>query len=511
MALLPRLRVIPDRTAVNIDWLVRLRWAEIVGQSATVLVSQVVFGIALPIVPLLAVVGIGLLSNLALEVRLGRGESARRAATDLVPGAPAGPAASAEVRAPGSFSEGQLAAVMALDILLLTALLFFTGGPSNPFGSLYLVQIALATVMVRAVWIWMLVVLSFTCYGVLLLVHQPLLMPDAIRMFGTWVALGVASAFVVHFLLRITGALAAREAELAAARHLAARQERLASLATMAAGAAHELSTPLGTVALAAKELERALTSRLLARSEAGAPIDGGSGVSEPGAAAPPREPMSDPLIEDARLIREQVGRCRSILDQMAQGAGTIGESLAQVTVRELIEEAATGARPHPSIHREQPDAVAALPLEVPRRAVASALRSLLTNAQDASASDQAVVVRVRTDGGSASAERSATGPGPGGAEPGPQVVITITDRGAGMDADVLSRIGEPFYTTKAPGRGMGLGMFLARAVVEGVGGTLQIESVRGRGTTVQVTLPQSPVASPSALSSKSSKAWKST
>ena len=195
----------------------------------------------------------------------------------------------------------------------------------------------------------------------------------------------------------------------------------------------------------------------------------------------------------------------------MAQGAGTIGESLANVTVRELIAEAATGARAQPSIHRELPDVVSEAPLEVPRRAVASALRSLLTNAQDASAPDQAVVVRVRAESGQGAAD-SMTSMGASGTAPlGAHVVITITDRGSGMDADVLSRIGEPFYTTKAPGRGMGLGMFLARAVVEGVGGTLHIESAIGRGTTVKVTLPQSPVASSSALFSKASKAWKPT
>lgn len=455
MALLPRLRAIPDRTAVNIDWLIRLRWAEIVGQSATVLVAQVFLGIALPIVPLLVVVGIGLLSNLALEVRLGRGDP---------PPADSGAALPRQ----STTSEGELAAVMALDILLLTALLFFTGGPLNPFGSLYLVQIALATVMVRAPWVWMLVVLSFSCYGLLLLAHQPLELPDSTAMVGTWVALGVASAFVVHFLLRITGALAAREAELAEARHLAARQERLASLATMAAGAAHELSTPLGTVALAAKELERALTNRL---------TEGVAGAA-------------DPLIEDARLIREQVGRCRSILDQMAQGAGTIGESLARITIGELIAEAVTRTRAEPPIARELAEELAGSSIEVPRVAVTSALRSLLTNAQDASPPDQPVALQV-THAPGAAAVRA--------------LLITITDRGSGMDPEVLARIGEPFYTTKAPGRGMGLGMFLARAVVEGVGGALQIESVRGRGTTVSVTLPWSPVAAPSFLSGRGS------
>src|ERR1043165_5800085 len=108
----------------------------------------------------------------------------------------------------------------------------------------------------------MLVALSFVGFGILLDAHRPLEIPDDRRMIGAWLALGVASAFVVHFLRRILGALAERDAELTEARGLAARQERLASLATMAAGAAHELSTPLGTVALAAKELERALTTK---------------------------------------------------------------------------------------------------------------------------------------------------------------------------------------------------------------------------------------------------------
>jgi two-component system, sensor histidine kinase RegB len=475
MAPLPRREPIPDRIAVNVDWLVRLRWAEVVGQSATVLIAQVVFGVALPMVPLLLVVGVGLFSNLLLEVWLGRGGPA---VDDPEPQGASSPAAPR--RLAGPVSEAQLAAVMALDIVLLTALLFLSGGPLNPFGSLYLVQIALATViMVRAAWIWMLVALSFLGFGVLLLGHEPLPMPDHTRMLGLWVALGVASAFVVHFLLRITGALAAREAELSAARHLAARQERLAALATMAAGAAHELSTPLGTVALAAKELERALVRR-----------------GEGQASAP--SPGDEQLVEDARLIREQVGRCRLILDQMAQGAGTIGESLTKLSVRELIEEAISGTRAAPTIRLEVSSAISGLGLEVPHRAVASALRSLLTNAQDASPPDQPVTLRVRADlGMSAAASTAEASGGAALASSGAHIVLVIADRGSGMDAQLLARIGEPFFTTKAPGRGMGLGMFLARAVIEGVGGTLSLESAPGHGTTARVTLPLSAAAAP--------------
>jgi two-component system sensor histidine kinase RegB len=425
------LAAIPDRNWVNIQWLARLRWAEIAGQAATVMVGQFLLDGALPMAELLAVIAIGLVSNLAIELYY-FGDRRR-------PGAVAKPV-----------SELQIALVMMLDIAVLTGLLYFSGGPHNPFAFLYVVQIALATVLVQALWSWMLVGLSFVGFGLLLIAHQPLTIPDNRRMIGEWMALGVASAFVVHFLRRITVALAERDTELTEARGLAARQERLASLATMAAGAAHELSTPLGTVALAAKELERALT-----RDET---ADGAvtSGRAE--------------LAADARLIREQVGRCREILEQMAQGAGTVGEGVASCTIDVLLDEALVGARGAPPVHREVAPELARVGLRLPPRAVSQALRSLITNAQDASPATSAVTIAVRTDAST--------------------VELEIRDRGAGMPDEILARIGEPFFTTKAPGRGMGLGLFLARAVLEAVGGGLDIESVAGAGTCVRVTLP---------------------
>jgi two-component system sensor histidine kinase RegB len=420
------LAAIPDRNWVNIQWLARLRWAEIAGQAATVLVGQFLLDGALPMAQLLAVIAVGLVSNLAIELYY-FGDRRRPKLLAIRP-----------------VQERQIALVMMLDIAVLTGLLYFSGGPHNPFAFLYVVQIALATVLVRALWSWMLVGLSFVGFGILLVAHQPLEIPDDRRMIGAWMALGVASAFVVYFLRRITVALAQRDAELTEARGLAARQERLASLATMAAGAAHELSTPLGTVALAAKELERALTRSAV--------------------------PEESELVADARLIREQVGRCRSILEQMAQGAGTVGEGVASCTIGELLDEALVGARTAPDVLREVPDELAAVRLRLPPRAVSQALRSLITNAQDASQPTSAVMISVRRDDGA--------------------LELAIRDRGAGMPGEILARIGEPFYTTKAPGRGMGLGLFLARAVVEAVGGTLEIDSVAGEGTQVRVMLP---------------------
>jgi two-component system sensor histidine kinase RegB len=113
---------------------------------------------------------------------------------------------------------------------------------------------------------------------------------------------------------------------------------------------------------------------------------------------------------------------------------------------------------------------VAALPVRLPPRAITQALRSLVTNAQDASPPEAPVVVAVRA-----------------GRE---ELTVAIADRGGGMTSEVLARIGEPFYTTKSPGRGMGLGLFLARAVIEGVGGNLAIDSQIGEGTRVTVTVP---------------------
>ncbi len=413
MPVSPRLDAIPDRTAVNALWLIKLRWAQVAGQAGTVLVARSALGTALPIGPLVALVVVGLVSNLALELHHRRG---------------------------GVISERRQAAMMALDVALLTGLLYLTGGPLNPFGFLYLVQIALATVILHAAWTWALVALSFAGFGLLLVDHEPLPIADRTRMIGMWVALGVSSAFIVHFLLRVTDALAAREHELAEARNLGARQERLASLATMAAGAAHELATPLGTVALVAKELERALAGK-------------------------------DPaLVDDARLIREQVGRCRAILDQMAGGAGAAGESLSHVTVAALLDEALTGARNEPPVVRQLAADIAAVEVRLPARAVSQALRSLITNAQDASPPEAQVTMSavLRAD----------------------VLAIDVVDRGRGMSDELLARIGEPFFTTQQPGRGMGLGLFLARAVFESLGGAMTFDSHEGQGTRVTVTVP---------------------
>jgi two-component system, sensor histidine kinase RegB len=410
------------RDTLNLAWLIRLRFGAVAGQALAVLVSHQLLDVPLPQLWLWALIGVELASNVALAAWSRRGEPPR----DVL-----------------------LAAVMVLDVLVLTGLLFLTGGPFNPFSFLYLVYISLATVLLRARYTWMLVGLSLACSALLFLDHVPLRLPATSHdehmrwhLWGMWVAFGVAAAYIVYSQIRVLHALARRGQELAAARDRAARHERLVSLATLAGGAAHELSSPLSTIAVIAGELERELVAR-------------GAGAD---------------LVEDMRLVRSELASCRGILDQMAAQAGeSAGEEVSPSSVSELVHHALTGLPERPPLETELGDWAGAR-LAVTRRALAQALRVLVRNAQDASAEETPVSLRVTCKSGALRFE--------------------VRDQGSGMSGDVLARAGEPFFTTKAPGRGMGLGLFLCRAVVESLGGEVELESKTGLGTTASIVIP---------------------
>lgn len=412
--------------AINLSWLLRLRWGAVVGQAVLVLVAH--FGLRLPqaLGPLFTTIAVGAASNVAVTLW------SRRAR---------------EVR------EWAVWAVLALDVVLLTVLLDLSGGPFNPFAALYLVHIALAAVVLRERWTWALLGLTAACFGVLFVHHMWLphggvagaqhrhIHDVRLHLQGMWAAFGMAAGFIVYFVQRVTKALARREAELVAIRAETARNEKLAALATLAAGAAHELSTPLSTIAVVAKELER-------------------------------HKELSPESREDAQLIRQQVARCREILAQMGSHAGAShGETLVPVVPAALVAEALSGLRGGERVRVEADAAAGEVSVVVPAQALTHAVRGVVKNALQASGDGAAVRVEVGREGAGWR--------------------LAVHDAGAGMPAEVLARAGEPFFTTKAPGEGMGLGLFLTRAVVEQMGGGLALTSRPGEGTSVVLTWPE--------------------
>jgi two-component system sensor histidine kinase RegB len=402
--------------------LVRLRWGAILGQLTVMAVVDRLMGVALPWRSLSLVVAAELALNLACVGWLGRRRELR---------------------------ESHLASVVALDLLLFSILLHQTGGPANPFSFLYLVHIAIAALVLSPRFTWALVGLALACSAGLFLWHVPL--PGDVHaghhhhgadhgfdwhLRGMWVALGIAASLIVYFLHRVVAELHERESELLLVREQTARHERLASLATLAAGAAHELASPV-----ASKELERGLARGQDAHS----------------------------CMADVELIRAQVDRCRQILDQMAADAGQpVGEAAREFSPRELLAQALSGMS---GADRVDFEAASAEPkLRGPSRALGQALRSLIKNALDASTGSSRVDVSASIESGC--------------------LRLEVRDRGPGMSPEIRERAIEPFFSTKPTGQGMGLGLFLARSVAEQVGGRLELESEPGRGTRAALILP---------------------
>jgi two-component system sensor histidine kinase RegB len=422
-----------QRNLIHLSWLLKLRWGVIAGQVVTILGVDRVLRIDLPLLPLFAIIALEIASNVGF--------------TFWVRGRP-------------TVTQAVLGVLMAADVLLFTGLLYFTGGPLNPFNCIYLVHIALAAVVLRMRWTWGLCALSIACFAALFIdapmamskhahaghrAHHAAAADTGVQMHlqGMWVAFGVAAAFIVYFVSRVTGDLAQRERELARARTLAARSEKLASLATLAAGAAHELATPLSTIAVVATELERDL--------------ERGKSGSETSA--------------DARAIREEVERCREILFRMAADAGqSASDGFSPIGVEQLLASALEDLKQPPRVHVEIDPSATRSRLFLPRRAIAQALRGVLKNAQQASRGGEDVRMRASADATTLS--------------------IEVRDSGSGMSPEVLARAGEPFYTTKDPGQGMGLGLFVARSVFERLGGSLELHSAADHGTTATLSLP---------------------
>lgn len=365
--------------------------------------------------------------------------------------------------------------VLLLDLALLTSLLYVTGGVMNPFSVLYLVHIVIAAVLLGEVWTWVVSGISILSYGVLFLSESDLWIhshshggqSDALagnlllHLQGMWGAFSLASVLVAFFVSRILVSLRARDSHAQLLNLAAARGERFASLVNLSAGAAHELSTPLSTIAVVIRDLEQ--------------------------------ESISAPAVvvkrADVKLLLSEIERCKSILDQMRGQADCA--TLERVTAVSLADVKSDILAQLPESMRSRvefvdDDTVMASgelgrSLRLPRFGFGRAVASLVKNAVEA---------------GECSGRRQ--GLGCEGAGLKVRVVIgvcdgllrcSVVDSGPGMPKEILDRIGEPFVTTKTSGRGMGLGLFLVRLFCERQGGALEIRSTSGVGTEISVCL----------------------
>ncbi len=335
-----------------------------------------------------------------------------------------------------------LSILLAFDIGVLTYALALTGGASNPFSSAYLIPLAVAALLLPPRWAFWIVAVAVFAYSGLYWLGDPHAGHGQeamnLHLLGMWVAFILVGPMMAYAITRLRQAIADAEERLAESQRRQTQAEKLAALATLSAGAAHELSTPLATIAVISRELERRST---------------------------------DPdLTEDARMVREEIDRCSEILSQLAvdAGAGT-GEAAEPTSIVELLKEVAVNEA---QANIQIPPSLEDRPITLPQRLCIRAMRGLVKNARQASSSHQPIEIRAEE-------------------KPG-RLAIAIADQGIGMEAGVRERAGEPFFTTKAAGQGMGLGLFFARSVFEQLGGGLKLESAPGQGTTVTVDIPWS-------------------
>jgi len=411
--------------------LVRLRWLAVVGQTVAVLGVYFLLGFPLPIGLCLAAIALSAWLNLFLTVRW-------RKSIRLQP--------------------SHAGLLLAYDIFQLAVLLYLTGGLENPFAFLFLVPVTISATSLPLKWTLWLGAIAFVCATFLTINHLPLpwtpdvplILPDA-YIAGMWAAIMCGVVFSALYARRIAEEARQMSAALSATEMVLAREQRLSALDGFAAAAAHELGTPLATIALVAKELKREL-------------------------------PVNDPHTEDIDLLVSQAGRCREILARLANRDAEAGEIYQRTTMLAMIEDLIAPLRGSDvEITVASPAAIGPEPVFRRNPAIAYGLGNLLENAVDFAAANVAVEARW-----------TAT-----------SVAISVSDDGPGFHQDVFDRLGDPFVTTRPsygaePDEdgghdGMGLGFFIAKTLLERSGAVVSLSNrpAPQHGAVVQVVWPR--------------------
>ncbi|MDR2838428.1 MAG: hypothetical protein LBV49_07700 [Azonexus sp.] len=400
----------------NLRRLIAARWIVLAAMTALTLIAPGNLDIALPQTPLFAVLTIAAAFN-ALSQR--RWRKLSRA------------------------SSGELLSQILFDIAALSALMFFSGGATNPLISLLLPPLAVAALTLPLPCVLAAGATAIAAYSLLLIVYIPLPLADAARatqlhLTGMWLTFAVSAVMIVWFVVRLTALIRQRDAELAAAREQALRDERVLAMGTLAAGAAHELGTPLATMSLLVGELAA-------------------------------DHNLAPALQDDIALLRQQISVCKEIITGLSRRAGA--ERLDSQPLP-AADRWLDGLRQH--WHASRPQAASRLiigadgpaPPIVADPRLEQALLNLLNNAANATPQPLDIRLSWGSDG----------------------LCIDIRDHGPGFPPAVLGNAGQRGLPAHAGGSGMGL--VLTRAAIEQLGGKLSLINPDEGGALARIELP---------------------
>lgn len=405
----------------NLALLIQLRWIAVLGQVVTIVVVHFGLDIPLPLPPMALVLGALLalngLSLVWLKRRL-------------------------------QISSHALFIALLLDVAALTVQLYFSGGATNPFTALYLLQIALAAVLLTAREAWIVVAVTCLAFIGLIRINQPLavLPPDSLlklHIFGMFVCFALGAVLLVIFVTRVSRNLSERDTHLANLKRQAAEEDHIVRLGLLASGAAHELGTPLASVSVILGDWRRM-----------------------------PEIAENPEMMQELQEMQAAVRRCKSILRGILLSAGEARGEAPEVTTlhRFLGDIARDWSDGRPSGTLQYHAGSGALGEDV---AIVSdqALKQVVTNLLDNAFEVSPGWIRLN-------AERR-----------GDMLRIEVLDLGPGFSATQLENFGKPYHSTKAR-PGAGLGLFLVVNVIRKLGGTVTAHNRPDGGATVTVELP---------------------
>ncbi|MCA1364694.1 ActS/PrrB/RegB family redox-sensitive histidine kinase [Bradyrhizobium sp. IC3069] len=411
---------------IRLDTILRLRWLAVLGQLAAIFIVAQGLEFNVEIIPCVSIIALSAALNLALQ-------TAANPMQRLEP--------------------MQAAGLLALNIVELAGLLFFTGGLQNPFSFLFLAPVLISATALPARFTFGLGLLAVACASVLFFFHFPLpwdsedpLVLPPVYLVGVWLSIALAIGVTSLYSFQVTEEARKLADALAATELVLTREQHLTQLDGLAAAAAHELGTPLATIFLISRELEKT--------------------VKEPSIAA------------DLKTLREQTQRCRDILSKITQLSPT-GAPFDHMKLSELIEEVVAPHRDFGvEIKVRIAVAAAAEPVGSRNPAILYGIGNIVENAVDFARTTVEVNAWWNQD----------------------HIELVISDDGPGIPPDILNRIGEPYLSRRRPQddgggerRGLGLGVFIARTLLERTGAKVSFTNriFPDHGAVVQITWPR--------------------